>query len=117
MCRRQSATYGGGMSLNAPTETHWEQPDFATREPAPLTGVVVVPQAQHWVAAQVPPAGPEELRLQRIAAWLWPVALVLCVVGGSWWPLLAVAFVVSVVLRHRLRELRRQRLVHTRQLR
>lgn len=98
------------MSLNAPTEPRWEQPDFDHRQPPPVvTGAVVVPAEQQQLTMDGPRPGSEESRLVRIAAWLWPVAIVLCFVTGYWWPLLAVAVIIGAVVRRRVWELRRQR--------
>lgn len=97
------------MSTYGPTEQQWEQPDFSASESRPqptVTGPVYLPVPVH---ADVPPPTLEERRLGTLRALVWPIALVLCIVLGTWWPLLIVGLLIGGFVRKRLRELRRQR--------
>jgi hypothetical protein len=59
--------------------------------------------------ANIPAPGPEEQRLQAVRALVWPLAIVVCILTGSWWPILIIPIAVGAIVRNRLRELRRQR--------
>jgi hypothetical protein len=93
------------MTTNDPTDQRWEQPTFTASEP--VTGPVLLP-AQ--APGQVPVAPPTqaEATLRTILHLVWPVALVLAVIGGHWVPLLVLALVVRMVLKRRLHLLRWQ---------
>lgn len=95
------------MTANDPTEQRWEQPTFTTSEP--VTGPVFLAAAVPGRLAPVAPPSPAEATLRTLLNLVWPVALVLAVVGGHWVPLLVLALVVRTVLKRRLHVLRWQR--------
>jgi hypothetical protein len=95
---------------NSESEQHWQQPNFTTSSPSgpTYTGEVLsAGQRPTMVVA----AGDEELRLRMMRRWLFPLALVFAVISGAWWQAIVLAVVISIVLRHRIRQLRYQRLV------
>lgn len=84
---------------NAPTEQHWEQPSFDTRPAGePVSGPVLVPAATLVVA----PPTPQEETLRTMRRLVWPLALVVAVVTGSWVSALVLAIVASAVLKRQL---------------
>jgi hypothetical protein len=101
------------MTTSPTSGKQWEQPHFDGEQPRPyVTGPVLLPVTPHFgIATQVdvPPPGPEERRLNTVRALVWPMAIVICILTGSWWPLLILPLVVGAVLKSRLRELRRER--------
>ncbi|MCC6496598.1 MAG: hypothetical protein IT193_10125 [Propionibacteriaceae bacterium] len=85
----------------------WEQPTFDNSGARPyVTGPVLLPVVTQL---EVPPPGLEEQRLTTIRALIWPLALVVGIVTGSWATFLLLPLVVGIICRNRLRELRRQR--------
>lgn len=95
------------MTTSPTAGQHWEQPSFDSEPARPyVTGPVLLPVVTH---VNVPAPGPEEQRLRAVRALVWPLAIVVCILTGSWWPMLIIPIAVSAVLRNRLRELRRQR--------
>lgn len=70
-------------------------------------GPVLLPATR----VDVPPPGIEERRLNVMRALIWPLALVLCLAAHTWVPLLILPLVVGGIVRRRLHELRRQRLM------
>jgi hypothetical protein len=95
------------MTTSPTSEPHWEQPAFDAGTARPyVTGPILLP-----VVTQVDLPAPtqEEQNLRTVRALLWPFALVLCIVTGSWWPFLVITLVIGGFLRRRLRELRYQR--------
>ena len=101
------------MTTSPTAGQHWEQPSFDSEPARPyVTGPVLLPVVRpaHLTAlAHVPAPGPEEQRLRATRALVWPLAIVVCILTGSWWPLLILPIAVSAILKNRLRELRRQR--------
>lgn len=95
------------MTISGPTEQQWEQPKFEYAEPRPyVSGPVLLPVVTR---VDVPPPSVEEQRLNSIRALVWPLAIVLAIVTGSWWPLMVLAIIVGFIFKNRLRELRQQR--------
>ena len=98
-----------------PTEPAWEQPTFTERDPqAPVWGQVIVPVESRLVVA--PPSSQEET-LRTIRRLVFPVALVIAIVTGHWFPVLVLAIIVSNVLRRQLWQARQRRLQLTTTLR
>lgn len=93
---------------SAPTSAqHWEQPAFDAGAARPyLTGPVLLP-----VVTQVDLPAPtqEERNLRTVRGLLWPVAILIAIVTGSWWPMVLVAIVLGAFLKRRVHELRYQR--------
>lgn len=95
------------MTTSPTSGQQWEQPTFENPEPRPyVTGPVMLPVATQL---EVPPPGIEEQRLTTIRALIWPLALVVGIVTGSWATVLLLPLTVGIICRNRLRELRRQR--------
>lgn len=92
------------------SEQHWQQPNFATSNPSAPTYTGEVLSAGRRPALVAMP-GEEELRLRMLRRWLFPIALVFAVISGAWWQSIVLLVLVSLVLRHRIRQLRYQRLV------
>ena len=96
---------------NSPSEQSWEQPTFAEPTAPPVSGEVLsggmVPGMTRVVVA---PPSQEEATLRTIRRLVWPVALVLAIVGGHLVPVLVLAIVVSAILRRRVWELASRRL-------
>ena len=90
---------------NSESEQQWQQPSFSGPT---YTGEVLAP-GQRRPAVVAP--GEEEVRLRMLRRWLVPLALVFAVISGAWWQAIVLAVVVSMVLRHRIRQLRYLRLV------
>ncbi|HSN10832.1 MAG TPA: hypothetical protein VLS51_01815 [Propionibacteriaceae bacterium] len=101
---------------NAPTgepEPQWQQPPFPPEsQPAPepvqgslVPSSVVVPQEQ------VSPPSVVETVLGTVAGLIWPVMIVLAIMGVvGWWPAILVSIVASTVLgttQNHLKERRR----------
>ena len=101
------------MTTSPTAGQHWEQPSFESEPARPyVTGPVLLPVISHSSMASlanVPPPGPEEQRLRAFRALVWPLAILVCILTGSWWPMLIIPIAVSAILKNRLRELRRQR--------
>ena len=101
------------MTTSPTAGQQWEQPRFDQEPARPyVTGPVLLPVVSHAhliPLANVPAPGPEEQRLRGFRALVWPLAIVVCILTGSWWPMLLIPIAVSVILKNRLRELRRQR--------
>jgi hypothetical protein len=126
------------MTINGPAEEQnqprWEQPRFgpqsvenppqAWAEPQDFEsqwagqyaagytgqfagGPVLLPATR----IDVPPPSVEERRLGVLRALIWPLALILCLAAHTWVPLLILPLVVGGIVRRRLHELRRQRLM------
>ena len=95
------------MTTSPTSGQQWEQPTFEYAQPRPyLTGPVMLPVIAR---VDVPPPTAEEQRLQSMRALVWPIAIVVCILTGSWWPMLILPLAVGAIVRNRLRELRRQR--------
>jgi|BarGraNGADG00312_1021997.scaffolds.fasta_scaffold55244_3 hypothetical protein len=109
------------MTTSPTAGQHWEQPSFDSEPARPfVTGPVLLPvvtRANLTALANVPAPGPEEQRLRAVRALVWPLAIVVCILTGSWWPMLIIPIAVSAILKNRLRELRRQRYVAAQLLR
>ena len=104
---RAGPAYRWGMTTNAPTESQWEQPSFEYNQARPyVTGPVLLPVSTRL---DVPPPGLEEQRLTTIRALIWPLALVVAIITGSWWTFLLLPLIVGFICKNRVRELRRQR--------
>ncbi|MFT4109178.1 hypothetical protein [Propionicimonas sp.] len=100
------------MTADRTEEQRWEQPTFDPAEP-PVTGAVLTgAQAAPGAGARVLAAPPtqEEQTLSTIRRLLWPVALVIAILTGSWVGPLVLAIVVGGILRRRLWQLRMMRL-------
>lgn len=97
---------------NSPSEQYWEQPTFTgPTEPSVSGEVLTGPLAVARTRVMVAPPSQEEASLRLIRRLIWPIALVLAIVGGHWVPVLVVAFVVSAILRRRVWELASRRFV------
>ncbi|MCE1174528.1 MAG: hypothetical protein LWW77_07985 [Propionibacteriales bacterium] len=95
---------------NPESEQHWQQPKFSAATPsAPIYSGEVLSSARRPMAVAM--AGEEEMRLRMMRRWLFPLALVFAVISGAWWQAIVLAVLVSLILRHRIRQLRYQRLV------
>jgi hypothetical protein len=97
------------MTTSPTAGQHWEQPSFEAGQQRPypyVTGPVLLPAVTQ---VNVPAPGPEEQRLSAVRALVWPLAILVCIVTGSWWPMLILPIAVGAIVRNRLRELRRQR--------
>ncbi len=95
------------MTTSPTTGQQWEQPSFEYQETRPyVTGPVLLPVVTQ---REVPPPGLEEQRLTAVRALVWPLALVIAIVTGSWLTFLLIPLIVGIICRNRLRELRRQR--------
>jgi len=95
------------MTTSPTAGQHWEQPNFEAEPQRPyLTGPVLVPVVAR---AHVPAPGPEEQRLGAVRALVWPMAILVCIVTGTWWPMLIIPIIVGAIVKNRLRELRRER--------
>ncbi len=95
---------------NSESEQHWQQPDFsAATSSAPIYTGEVLSAGRRPTAVAMP--GEEEVRLRMLRRWLFPLALVFAVISGAWWQAIVLAVLVSLILRHRIRQLRYQRLV------
>ena len=95
------------MTTSPTSEPHWEQPAFDAGAARPyVTGPILLP-----VVTQVDLPAPtqEEQHLRALRALLWPVAIVICILTGSWWPMFLIPIIAGSFLRRRLRELRYQR--------
>ncbi|PKQ31384.1 MAG: hypothetical protein CVT62_08290 [Actinobacteria bacterium HGW-Actinobacteria-2] len=90
---------------NPESEQQWQQPSFSGPT---YTGEVLSP-GQRPTSVVAP--GAEEVRLRMLRRWLFPLALVFAVISGAWWQAIVLVVLVSWVLRHRIRQLRYQRLV------
>lgn len=107
------------MTTSPTSEQNWEQPNFENQQSRPyVSGPVLGPSFGPSLGpvllpvvttVDVPPPGPEEQRLNAIRALVWPIAIVVCILTGNWWPMLLLPLVVGAILKNRLRELRRQR--------
>ncbi|MGV8910667.1 MAG: hypothetical protein ACOH1Y_16950 [Propionicimonas sp.] len=102
-----------GQSWETPQQSwetsgqHWEQPAFDAGASRPfVTGPILLP-----VVTQIDLPAPtqEEQNLRTVRALLWPVAILIAIITGSWWPVLIVPIVLGAFLRRRVQELRRQR--------
>jgi len=105
----------GDMTTSPTSDQHWEQPAFDPGAPRPfvtgasrpfVTGPILLPVISQ---VNVPAPTQEEQNLRTFRALLWPFALVIAIVTGSWWPLLIVAIVLGAFLKRRLRALRHER--------
>lgn len=95
------------MTTSPTAGQHWEQPSFESEPARPyVSGPVLLPVVTH---VNVFAPGPEEQRLRAVRALVWPLAIVVCILTGSWWPILIIPIAVSAILKSRLRELRRER--------
>ena len=95
------------MTTSPTSDQHWEQPAFDAGAPRPfVTGPILLPAVTQ---VDVPAPTREEQNLRTVRALLWPVALVIAIVSGSWWPFLIVPIVLGVFLKRRLQALRYQR--------
>lgn len=95
---------------NSESEQHWQQPDFSGSTPsAPVYAGEVLSAGRRPTMVAAP--GDEELRLRMMRRWLFPLALVFAVISGAWWQAIVLVVLVSLILRHRIRQLRYQRLV------
>lgn len=110
------------MTTSPTPGQQWEQPTFEYEQPRPhvtvphmtgpymtgpfVTGPVMLPAIAR---VDVPPPGAEEQRLHSVRALVWPIAIVVCILTGSWWPMLILPLAVGAIVRNRLHELRRQR--------
>lgn len=95
------------MTTSPTSGQHWEQPTFDAEQQRPyITGPVLLPAVTQ---VHLPAPGPEEQRLNAVRALVWPLAIVVCILTGTWWPMLIIPIAVSAIVRNRLRELRRQR--------
>jgi hypothetical protein len=95
------------MTTSPTAGQQWEQPSFDSEPARPyVTGPVLLPVVTH---VNVPAPGPEEQRLRAVRALVFPLAIVVCILTGSWWPMLIIPFAVGAIVRNRLRVLRRQR--------
>lgn len=90
-----------------PTEQAWEQPSFTGRDPQPVVwGEVIVPGESRLVLA---PLTPHERQLVTLRRLIFPVALLVAVLTGSWFTVLVLALVVNFILRRQLALSRHQR--------
>jgi hypothetical protein len=95
------------MTTSPTAGQHWEQPSFDAEPTRPsVTGPVLLPVVTR---INLPAAGPEEQRLRAVRALVWPLAIVVCILTGSWWPILIIPIAVGAVVRNRLRQLRYER--------
>ncbi|HEY3337494.1 MAG TPA: hypothetical protein VGK18_03235 [Propionicimonas sp.] len=95
------------MTTSPTAGQHWEQPSFDTGPARPyVTGPVLLPVVTR---VNLPAPGAEEQRLSAVRALVWPLAIVVCILTGSWWPILIIPIAVGAIVRNRLRELRRER--------
>lgn len=105
------------MTSNAPQgeqEPLWQQPSFqpgkdpgpAPSEPLVASGSVIVP------AGAVPPPSVIESTVRTISGVVWPVMIVLWLMGTvSFWPAILVAIVTTTVLGNVSRHLKARRKV------
>lgn len=101
---------------NAPPgepEPQWQQPPFPPESqpaPEPVQGSVV-PNSVIVSREQVAPPSVVETVLGTVAGLIWPVMIVLAIMGVvGWWPAILVAIVASTVLgttQNHLKERRR----------
>jgi hypothetical protein len=96
-------------------EPQWQQPEFQPEPPlygAPLEGQLYTgPSGQQLVSrpASLPPSVPETV-LQTLNGLVWPVMIVLAIMGTvGWWPAIITALVANVVLENVRRHLRSRR--------
>jgi hypothetical protein len=87
-----------------PDDQRWEQPAFTGPT---FSGAVLQPGETSFAVA---PQGIEEQRLRMIRRLVLPLMLVFGLVTGLWWQVIFAAVLTSAVLRHRIRQLRNQRL-------
>ena len=105
------------MTTSPTSGQQWEQPTFEYVQPRPyqtgphVTGPFVTGPVMLPVIARidVPPPGAEEQRLRSFRALVWPIAILVCILTGSWWPMLILPLAVGAIVKNRLQELRRQR--------
>jgi hypothetical protein len=97
---------------------HWEQPDWdspideSEQDPPKPTGELAEPLAGGVIVPVSRPASPSvvESGLRVISGIVWPVAIVLAILGFGGWVLnMALAFVVSALLGNLATELKRRR--------
>ena len=97
----------GDMTTSPTSDQHWEQPAFDPGAARPyLTGPILLPAVTQL---ELPAPSQEEQNLRTVRGLLWPIALVIAIVTGSWWPVLIVSIVLGAFLKRRLRALRYQR--------
>ncbi|HET7723192.1 MAG TPA: hypothetical protein VFK68_01025 [Propionibacteriaceae bacterium] len=89
---------------NAPTgepQPQWQQPPF-TSEPAPAPEPLqgsIVPSSVVVSRGRVAPPSVAETFFGTVAGLIWPVMIVLAIMGVvGWWPAILVAIVASTVL-------------------
>ncbi len=97
-------------------EPQWQQPEF--QPPPPPYGALVEGQVYSGSSphaqlvpprASLPPSVPETV-LQTVNGLVWPVMIVLAIMGVvGWWPAVIIALVSNVVLENVRRHLRARR--------
>lgn len=94
-----------------PKDQQWTQPDFASQpDAAPSTPPVVTGPILLPAGAPPPPPTALESGLRIVARLVWPVMILLALMGGSWWMNILIAIIASTILDQVVRELRRRRL-------
>jgi hypothetical protein len=93
-------------------EPQWQQPSFQPgKEPGPAPSEPVVASGSLIVPfAAVPPPSAIETTVRTISGLVWPVMIVLAIMGGiDFWPAILIAIVTSTVLGNVSRHLKAQR--------
>ncbi|CAL8977459.1 hypothetical protein PROP_02201 [Propionicimonas sp. T2.31MG-18] len=82
------------------TEPTWQQPGFDASQDAPLEGPVYSASGAPLVPRPVsPPPSVTETVVTTIGGLVWPVMILLAIMGQiGWWPAMLIALVSSVVL-------------------